>query len=287
MDVKHEFAYDQYNNIVHISDAHKNQNGIEYYLMPNQNGKLILADGEINRKHFRIKSDMVVMVNGVSVSMNHINESPEHYNAKMRIIRDKYFNYDIYQIHLKEARAEYTLEGSKYRADLYGTLSCGTPCIIEIIITSATSKNKIDFIRENEILTFELYYDKKGNPISGQFNCFGNRTLEELKRGILEDKSRLADDRAKFAWRKSEIRSRLKREKQEIVDRYSNEQREIESQRYTASRIGADIRNKEYLLAKQIREVISTIKRLRIETPQFEDRIRKAKTIMGETTNNN
>lgn len=287
MAVKHEFAYDQYNNIVHINDANKKQNGVEYYLMPNQNGKLILADGEINTKHFRIKSDIFVTINGISVSVNHINESAEHYNAKMKIIRDKYFNYDIYEIHLKDVIAEYTLDGSRYRADLYGELSCGTRCIIEIIITSETSKNKVDFIKENQILTFELYYDKKGNQIFEQFNCFGNRTLEELKKSIIDFKSRLAEDRAKSAWRKSEIRKRFKREEQEIINIYSNEQREIESQRYSQIYIGADIRNKEYLLGQQIKEVINTIKKLRIETPEFESRIRNAKNIMGKTTNNN
>lgn len=209
-DLKYKYAYDQDNNIIYINDAFKNNYGQKYYLINNSECELTLADGVKNQKHFRIKKGATI--NGVLVSGGSFGESQEHHNAKMEIIKNGFFNWNDYKIHIQNAKYEYKLDGSRYRADLFAELLCGTPCAIEIIISSSVSESKKEFIKENGILTFEIYYDKNGLQQLKQFDCYGNEEIEIVKSGILEFKSR-AD----------ELRRTMPKEKSRIRDKYNSE----------------------------------------------------------------
>lgn len=204
-DLKYKYAYDQDNNIIYINDAFKNNYGQKYYLINNSECELTLADGVKNQKHFRIKKGATIK--GVIVSGGSFGESQEHHNAKMEIIKNSYFNWNDYKIHIQNSKYEYKLDGSRYRADLFAELLCGTPCAIEIIISSGVSQSKKEFIKENGILTFEIYYDKNGLQQFKQFDCYGNEEIEIVKSGILEFKSRADELRRTMPKEKSRIRN--------------------------------------------------------------------------------
>ena len=166
-ELKYLFACLKDGTVVSISDADKSQ---EYYLYPGEQVKLILRQGKVYQKHFAVKSE----------DLHLINESPEHYNFKMNILKEGYFYYKEYKILIKNAKVELRISNSLYRADVFGELLCGTPCIIEVIKTSKVSEEKKEFINENQILTFEIIIDKDGNQIIEQSNCYGNTELEGL-----------------------------------------------------------------------------------------------------------
>jgi hypothetical protein len=175
-ELKYLYACLKDGTVVSISDADKSQ---EYYLYPGEKVKLILRHGEVYQKHFAVKSEDL-LINGNRVRFNSINESPQHYNFKMNILKEGYFYYKQYKILIKNAKVEPRILNSSYRADVFGELLCGTTCIIEVIKTSKVSEVKKEFINKNQILTFEIIIDKDGNQIIEQSNCYGNAELEEL-----------------------------------------------------------------------------------------------------------
>jgi hypothetical protein len=175
-ELKYLYACLKDGTVVSISDADKSQ---EYYLYPGEQVKLILRQGKVYQKHFAVKSEDL-LINGNRVRFNSINESPQHYNFKMNILKEGYFLYKQYKILIKNAKVEPRILNSSYRADVFGELLCGTCCIIEVINTSKVSEVKKEFIKENQILTFEIIINKDGNQIIEQSNCYGNTELEEL-----------------------------------------------------------------------------------------------------------
>ena len=176
-ELKYLYACLKDGTVVSISDADKSQ---EYYLYPGEQVKLILRQGKVYQKHFAVKSEDL-LINGNRVRFNSINESPQHYNFKMNILKEGYFYYKEYKILIKNAKVEPRILNSKYRADVFGELLCGTPCIIEVIKTSKVSEVKKEFINENQILTFEIIIDKDGNQIIEQSNCYGNPELASIQ----------------------------------------------------------------------------------------------------------
>lgn len=181
-ELKYLYACLKDGTVVSISDADKSQ---EYYLYPDEKVKLILRQGKVYQKHFAVKSEDL-LINGNRVRFNSINESPQHYNFKMNILKEGYFYYKEYKILIKNAKVEPRILNSSYRADVFGELLCGTPCIIEVIKTSKVSEVKKEFINENQILTFEIIIDKDGNQIIEQSNCYGNTELEGLTSEIVK-----------------------------------------------------------------------------------------------------
>jgi hypothetical protein len=225
-DLKYKFAYDQENNIVHINNAFKNNYGQLFYLMQNKECELVLADGIKNQKHFRIKQGATI--GGNVVSSGSMGESVAHHNAKMQIVKDGFFDWSVYRIYIQNPKYEYRLDGSRYRADLFAELECGTPCAIEIILSSGVSESKRNFINENKILTFELYYDKTGVQNLKQFDCYGNEQIEDTKRRILEGKSRIDQLRRSIERQKWQIRTKYIRD-EEVLRREADRLRGIQN----------------------------------------------------------
>jgi hypothetical protein len=216
-DLKYKYAYDQDNNIVHINNAFKNQYGQSYYLMPNKECELTLANGVKNQKHFRIKQGATI--GGVTITGGSMGESVAHHNAKMQIVKDGFFDWSVYRIYIQKPKYEYRLEESRYRADLFAELLCGTPCAIEIIISSGVSELKRKFIEDQQILTFELYYDKTGVQDLKGFDCYGNEQVADIKRRILEGKSRVEN-----------VRRGIEREKWQIRTKYSLDEKRLRAE---------------------------------------------------------
>lgn len=193
-ELKYKYACLKDGTPIHISDADKSQ---EYFLYSNERIKLILKHGKKNQKHFAAKADYLY-VDGKKVKFNLINESAEHYNFKMKILKDSYFFYNNYKILIKNAKIELRILNTLYRADVFGELLCGTPCIIEVIKTSKVSEVKKEFINKNQILTFEIIIDKDGNQIIEQSNCYGNAELERLTNEITESKKEFESEARKL-----------------------------------------------------------------------------------------
>jgi len=189
-ELKYLYACLKDGTVVSISDADKSQ---EYYLYPGEQVKLILRHGEVYQKHFAVKSEDL-LINGNRVRFNSINESPQHYNFKMNILKEGYFYYKQYKILIKNAKVEPRILNSSYRADVFGELLCGTTCIIEVIKTSKVSEVKKEFINKNQILTFEIIIDKDGNQIIEQSNCYGNTELERLTSEITKSEKKFKSE---------------------------------------------------------------------------------------------
>jgi hypothetical protein len=214
-ELKYNYACLKDGTVVSILDADKSQ---EYYLYPGEQVKLILRQGKIYQKHFAVKSEDL-LINGNRVRFNSINESPQHYNFKMNILKEGYFYYKQYKILIKNAKVEPRILNSSYRADVFGELLCGTTCIIEVIKTSKVSEVKKEFINKNQILTFEIIIDKDGNQIIEQSNCYGNTELERLTSEIAESKKEFKSEaRDLYMGHENETRSIDRRVKKAIED---------------------------------------------------------------------
>ena len=200
-ELKYLYACLKDGTVVSITDADKSQ---EYYLYPGEKVKLILRQGQVYQKHFAVKSEDL-LINGNKVRFNSINESPQHYNFKMNILKEGYFYYKQYKILIKNAKVEPRILNSSYRADVFGELLCGTPCIIEVIKTSKVSEVKKEFINKNQILTFEIIIDKDGNQIIEQSNCYGNTELERLTSEIVKYKDEITRADYKFRWKAKDL----------------------------------------------------------------------------------
>lgn len=207
-ELKYLYACLNDGTVVSILDANKSQ---EYYLYPGEQVKLILRQGKVYQKHFAVKSEDL-LINGNRVRFNSINESPQHYNFKMNILKEGYFYYKQYKILIKNAKVEPRILNSSYRADVFGELLCGTTCIIEVIKTSKVSEVKKEFINKNQILTFEIIIDKDGNQIIEQSNCYGNTELERLT-------SEITKSEKKFKSEARGLYSQHEREKRSIDNR--------------------------------------------------------------------
>jgi hypothetical protein len=271
-DLKYKYAYDQNNNIVHINNAFKNQYGQSYYLMPNKECELTLADGVKNQKHFRIKQGATI--GGVTITGGSMGESVAHHNAKMQIVKDGFFDWSVYRIYIQKPKYEYRLEGSRYRADLFAELLCGTPCAIEIIISFGVSESKRTFIENQQILTFELYYDKTGVQDLKGFDCYGNEQVTDIKRRILEGKSRVEN-----------VRRGIEREKWQIRTKYSLDEKRLRAEEDSIKRedfeegrsFGLDF-SKVNELEESVKSNISRIRETKREIEKCAEIYRKLKS---------
>lgn len=166
-ELKYYYAYDDKGNSISIHMAMKDE---KYYFDSDKRYELILKNGAIYQKHFSMKSNYSGM-----------NESPAHYNAKMEILHDGFFNYKNNHVYVKNCKCENMINDSRYRADIKAELLDGTECIIEIIITSDISIDKEEYLIKNNILTFKLYYDQYGNQIIQRSSIIGREEVKKIQ----------------------------------------------------------------------------------------------------------
>lgn len=194
---KWPYAYDEHNNQVSISEAIK-MSKRDWYGLPD---KQIKFKPYFNNStpHWKLSKGASFVINGVITDFsNFIDESFEHKEFKGKIIEQKYFIYKGHNVSIDNAKPEVVIDGSRYRADVKAILLDGTECIIEVIKSSDLSEKKQQFIDENQILTFKIYIDDKGNQIYNRDCITGNRNLEEIARRVQDGEGKIAELRGRF-----------------------------------------------------------------------------------------
>ncbi len=189
---KWPYAYDEHNNQVSISEAIK-MSKRDWYGLPD---KQIKFKPYFNNQtpHWKLSKGASFVINGVITDFsNFIDESFEHKEFKGKIIEQKYFIYKGHNVLLNDPKPEVVIDGSRYRADVKATLLDGTECIIEVIKSSDLSEKKQQFIDENQILTFKIYIDDKGNQIYNRDCITGNRDIEEIARRVQDGEGKIAE----------------------------------------------------------------------------------------------
>jgi len=148
--LKYNYALDEFSNCITIDDAIK---GNEYFL-----GKtdisLIVRDGEINQKHFSLKSK------SDSLLKSYINESPEHYNEKYKILKQGYFDFEGIRITPKKIEIEYRFTQTNQVCDVvFFDQNDDLMCIIEIFVTNKKEKKDIDKFKKLNTNVYEYNYN--------------------------------------------------------------------------------------------------------------------------------
>ena len=87
--MKHNYAFTDKGKLVYVDDAFKNVMGMKFYYDQNLTCEMTLKDGNINAKHFAFKVGATLTHNGNIFSPTNINESPAHFNFKMKIVLSK------------------------------------------------------------------------------------------------------------------------------------------------------------------------------------------------------
>ncbi len=238
-DVKYKFAWDSNNNCVEIDFADISET---YYMYQNKICRFILKNGSQKIKHFAIYSDA-----------DSINESPEHYNAKMKIINDGFFYFNNNKYLVKDLEPESLLLNSNYRADISCKLFDGKYCIIEIIKTSQISEIKEKFINDNQILTFKIHIDDKGNQIISNDNRIGDNTITRIRKQQQDIESRILIQRNKIR--------EIDRENSSLTDIFRTITRSIRIKRKAISWFTQAIFKKKY----DVRNLPKWTKKTKIE----------------------
>ena len=189
---KWPYAYDEHNNQVSILEAIKLSKR-DWYGLPD---KQIKFKPYFNNQtpHWKLTKDASFTMHGKIIDFsNFIDESFEHKEFKGKIIEQKYFIYKGHNVLIDNANPEVVLEGSRYRADVKANLLDGTECIIEVIKSSDLSEKKQEFIDENQILTFKIYIDDKGNQIYNRDSITGNTTIEQIATRVHDGEGKIAE----------------------------------------------------------------------------------------------
>ncbi len=201
--LKHQYAFDEWGNVVHIKKAVDYINGkkCKYFLDEKQLDEILLRAGEKNQWHFALKTDYFEF-NGKKYIRDSLSESPQHYDAKLKIIGQGYFEWSDYKIPVKNCVMERRFSKSYFRADLIAELQSGEKVFIEIIKTSDTSKRKENYIIENQLPTFKIWIDNEGNFKHEKFDFIGNREIERIRDDYREKSSehRTISFSKKSAW---------------------------------------------------------------------------------------
>ena len=128
------FAYNENNEVVKLSDATKKT---KYYLYKDSNFELLYCSGE-KLTYFK------------GVTGEYMNESPEHYEAKMKILSDGYFDVDGVRIQPFRVDAEKFVSKTKKPDVIFYNEDDTVLCIIEVLKTNAKTKEDIkEFINLN------------------------------------------------------------------------------------------------------------------------------------------
>ena len=213
-DLKYDYLFDENNNIIHHSKADNNKS---YRIYPNE--PLIYGykesydrkDNVSVRGHFFLKSKNPMFTG--------TNESPEHYNVKMKILHDKKYYDTIFKkwIEFDKVEVEKQVEGNK-RPDVLCYIGDQVVCIIEIFYNNEKTKEDIEKLKLNNVPVIEI-------NIKNENSC---RHL--ILPALLEA------NRTKYKvllWEESNLRREYKEVKEEerrIKDNYERELRELQEQ---------------------------------------------------------
>ena len=284
--LKHQYAFNEWGNVVHIKKAVDYINGkkCKYFLDEKQLDEIILRSGDKNQWHFALKTDYFEF-NGKKYIRDSLNESPQHYDAKLKIIGQGYFDWSDYKIFVKNCVMERRFSKSYFRADLIAELHSGEKVFIEIIKTSDTSKSKENYIITNQLPTFKIWIDNEGNFINKRFDFIGNTEIERLRenyRGKSSEYTTISFSK-KSAWQEFyNEKERLDKE----IEQYEKEV-DFQIQRYfegIQSRIKRRSDQAQSIVG-QIRQGISDCRILRIQEQKSSNEFRSCLSNLQRETN--
>jgi len=201
--LKYNYALDQFNNCIAIDDAIK---GNEYFL-----GKtdipLIVRDGDVNQKHFSLKSK------SDSLLKSYVNESPEHYNEKYKILKQGYFDFEGMRITPKKIEIEYRFKETNQVCDVvFFDENDDLMCIIEIFVTNRKEKKDIDKFKKLNINVYEYNYN--------------NRETELINWSFHNEKIKLQAERNIEKWyeqKTNEKIQRIERDRDTLIELLSSQ----------------------------------------------------------------
>jgi len=138
-----KFAYDGNNNIITLEETIK---GNSYYLYKDKDVELEVVDsGNIRLKYLRRKRGLD----------NYMNESPEHYSAKMKIVYDGYFDVDGIRIKPFKAIEEKYVSQSKKPDVVFYNEDGSILCIIEVFKTNRKNEEDIKQFNNLNLTVYE------------------------------------------------------------------------------------------------------------------------------------
>jgi hypothetical protein len=298
--LKHQYAFNEYGNVVHIRDAEKLYEGKEmkYYLFSDKSYELILRSWELgnkNQKHFSVKTEFVEY-NGKKFKRDSISESIQHHNAKFRIINQGYFAWGEYKIPFKNPRIEQRFSNSMFRADLVVELMSSERVFVEIIKTSDTSQSKENYIIKNQLPTFKIYIKENGDFIYDKFDFIGNEEIERIRTGYRARRAYFDEMQSsiKSGWSnyykekkgidsdirdlEERLRSKIESEERRLYHLYPDGEQE-------ARDITPELRQKEKRIIeyrKKIFDVIGRIRTTRERIQRFKKSIHQSKGGINE-----
>jgi len=209
-----DFAYNENNEVVTIKNAVKNT---PYYLYENKETELIVAEGTINVKHFRTKSS----------SDNHINESPEHFRAKRKIVEDGYFIYrDAKIIPFRVVCEKQIFKGKRPDITFYNEDN-SILCVIEVFKTCQKTQEDIKQFKKENITVYE-YNINNGTTECISYSRINKKGLDEH----IQIHTKLEDNRRIEAFRKDIEKAKRNIEQYSIGEVVSESQTE-----YTFNRL--------------------------------------------------
>ena len=266
---KYPYAYDEHGSMVSIEVAITFSQR-KWYLDPRLQIELnLLCNLPKQVDHWRTLSNQKININGVDYIYSHDkdSESFEHKQFKFRILEKQYINIKNYRVILVNPREEIRIIDSKFRADVMAELPCGTPCVIEIIKTSEVSDKKLEFIEQNQILTFKIYIDDKGNQITKRDDIIGVTEIRELTRRIQDGEGKLAEIREQISRERGERENRSRKKAIEYTAIERDKSNKLTELRDRIAELEAD--KKRELESNKIEE-LGRVTKLREQIKQLE-----------------
>jgi peptidoglycan hydrolase CwlO-like protein len=193
---KYSHAYDDFENLVSREKAIND--GRDYYFDIEKQIKLKTKTSSLGNLFWSAYPNQKYTLRNVSYDFAELEktfESYEHRKFKGDIIENLKFKYKGFDVLLQNAQEEIIIVDSYFRSDVKAQLLCGTDCIVEVIKSSDISKNKAQFIEDNQILTFKIYIDDKGNQKSERDSIIGDREIENINRRIQDGQGKLAEQK--------------------------------------------------------------------------------------------
>jgi len=186
--LKYNYALKKDGVSISINEAKKG----ELYFFGKTDKELIVRNGDINQKHFSLKFD-----NQSGNNKGFSNpESPEHYNAKYKILNDGYFIVDGLKIQPFKIEVEYYIKQTGQISDVvFLDKDENLMCIIEILKSNAKTEN--DIIKFNKLNTTVYEYN------------IGNETTGIISWSKNSDRIKKESDRKIEAWYEQKTKEKL------------------------------------------------------------------------------
>lgn len=285
-DLKYEYLYNEFDILTHYSKAIR---GNSYKLYKDLPLDYTFAQGE-EREYFRIKES-----NNPFASIgkkNIVSESPEHYNAKMKIVNDKKFFDTIFDkwIEFDNIIPEQKKDNKKPDLSCYNSKGELIICI-EILFTHKKSYEDIIELRKLNVPITEINIkdDNKCNHIilpkilesnRGEFEIITDR-IKQYKRNFSKELVELEEGVAN-------IKKQIEREGTDRIQKIKNWIRE---RSYSRININIQIGNQETAIQYRIAETYKIIKDLReysnrrkgnIDIPKLNSEIERVESEIDE-----